>query len=57
MIWRLALTKRVNKTGEGHRDWRKMELWEFADIVLALVDRAGLADAGMGDEEGIEVWE
>lgn len=25
--------------------------------MLSLVDRAGLADAGMGDKEGIEVWE
>ena len=33
-----------------------MELGEFADIVLAFVDRAGLADAGMGDKEGVEVW-
>ena len=33
-----------------------MELWKFADIVLSLVDRAGLADAGMGDKEGVEVW-
>ena len=30
---------------------------EFADIVLAFVDRAGLADAGMGDKEGVEVGE
>ena len=34
-----------------------MELWKFADIVLAFVDCASLADAGMGNEEGIEVWE
>ena len=34
-----------------------MELWKFADIVLAFVDRSGLADAGMGDEEGVEVRE
>ena len=33
-----------------------MELREFADVVLALVDGSSLADAGMGDEEGIEVW-
>jgi len=25
--------------------------------MLALVNRAGLANAGMGDEEGVEVWE
>ena len=34
-----------------------MELGEFADIVLAFVDRAGFANAGMGDEEGVEVRE
>lgn len=32
-----------------------MELREFADVVLAFVDGSGFADAGMGDEEGIEV--
>ena len=47
----LGFDQGVYQTGEGHRDWRKMELGEFADIVLSLVDRAGLADAGMGDEK------
>lgn len=32
-----------------------MELRKFADVVLALVDGSGLADAGMGDKEGIEI--
>ena len=33
-----------------------MEFREFADVVLALVDGPGLANARVGDEEGIEVW-
>ena len=51
----LGLHEAIDKTGEGHRDWRKVELREFTDVVLAFVDGPGLANARVGDEEGIEI--
>ena len=51
----LGLYKAINEAGKRHRDWRKVEFREFADVVLTLVDGSGLANARVGDEEGIEI--